>query len=223
MCNEIGVRPDLLEVVKAELGAPWMEGAPFTPKISIRPSDETPAVRLIDGQRVASNYMWGFLPPNAPSRKFISEYFTFNARDDKIATGRLYGKPFREARCLVTVSLWYETAKPPGEKKGTRCTVQPAKGGIFVFGGMWGPWVDPETEEHHDTATIITTTPNATIADLPHHRMPALLPRDAWADWLNPKTSVADLQDLLRAAPDEWLEVMVGRPKPSGVGEQTSG
>lgn len=213
MCNEFGLRPDASTTVEAELGAPWKEGAPLTPKISLWPTDDVIAVRQVGGGRVASNYLWGFLPPSAPDRGFIRQWSTFNARDDKLATGRLYGKAFREARCLVPVSLWYETARPPGAKKGLRCTIQPTTEKIFVFAGLWSPWKDPANGQHHDTVVIVTTEPNATIAELPHPRMPAVLPKDAWGAWLDPATSVPDLQAMLQPAPDEWMEAIAGRPK----------
>lgn len=198
--------------MEAILEVAWEPAMPFPAGGDIRPTQNVPAVRLKEGARIASPHLWGFLPPNAPSRKFVSDYFTFNARADKIATSRLYGKPFREARCLVAVSVWYEWPKPPGAKKGIPCTIEPAQEKIFTFGGVWGPWTDPVNGEAHDTATIITTDPNQTIADLPHHRMPVILPPSAWAEWLNPETPVGILQDMLHPTPDEWLDVAVGGP-----------
>jgi putative SOS response-associated peptidase YedK len=183
------------------------------PDPNLAPTNAIPGVRLEDGVRIASSYLWGFLPPNAPSRAFISEYFSFNARADKIATGRLYSKPFRNARCLIAVSAWYEWPKAPGAKKGTPCTIVPTTEGMFVFAGLWGPWQDPETGVHHDTATVITTEPNELIADLPHHRMPAVLPSSEWEGWLNPASSAASLQEILRPCPSEWLEVLTAGPQ----------
>ncbi len=172
----------------------------------------------MDGVRVAASYLWGFLPPNAPSRAFISQYFTFNARDDKIATGRLYAKPFKTQRCLIVVNAWFEWPKSPGAKKGTPCTIVPTTGDLFVFAGLWGPWQDPETGIHHDTATVITTGRNELIVDLPHHRMPAILPESDWANWLNPASSAASLQEMLRPCPSEWLKAIAAGPPDYSIG-----
>ena len=200
------------QVIKGTLEALWEEEEEFTPNNNIRPTALIPAVRLTDKGRIAGNFIWGFMPPNAPSKKFISEWSTFNARDDKIAKSKLYSRPFRESRSLVALSVWYEWPKQPGEKKGIPCTVKPAQAEIFVFGGVWGPWKDPETQVKHHTTTLITTNPNAVIADLPHHRMPAILPPAAWEEWLHPDTPVSVLQDMLHPTPDEWLEIMSGGP-----------
>jgi putative SOS response-associated peptidase YedK len=170
----------------------------------------------VNGARVAASYIWGFLPPNAPSRAFINEYTTFNARADRIATGKLYSKPFRSQRCLIAVNAWFEWPKLPGAKKGTPgtpCTITPTTGDLFVFAGLWGPWTDPETGIHHDTATVVTTEPNELIAELPHHRMPAILAPSEWATWLDPAAPAADLQALLRPAPSELMEAQAAGPK----------
>ena len=83
---------------------------------------------------------------------------------------------------------------------------------MFVFAGLWGPWKDPETKVAYDTVTVITTEPNETIKDLPHHRMPVILPPSAREEWLNPDTPMGVLQDMLHPTPNEWLEIVVGGP-----------
>ncbi|MBS1766901.1 MAG: SOS response-associated peptidase [Acidobacteria bacterium] len=212
MCGAGGTKKGLDQVIKRTLEAPWDEGQVFVANNNIRPTARIPAVRLTADGRIAGNHIWGFLPPNAPDKRFISEWSTFNARDDRIAKSKLYSQPFRERRSLVVLSVWYEWPKQPGEKKGTACRVKPAQGECFVFAGVWGPWKDPDTQAACDTTTLITTEPNAVIADLPHHRMPAILPPSAWDAWLHPDTPVSVLQDMLHPSPDEWLEIVPGGP-----------
>lgn len=213
MCGRVGVKKGIEGLVLEHLGAAGATEDWAVPNPNVSPSNAIPGVRMVDGTRVANSYVWGFLPPNAPSRAFISEYFTFNARADKIATGRLYSMPFKNQRCLIAVNRWYEWPKAPGAKKGTPCTITPTTGDLFVFAGLWGPWTDPETGIGHDTATVITTEPNGLIAELPHHRMPAILAPSEWSAWLDPATPVADLQTLLRPAPSEWMEARAAGPK----------
>ncbi len=71
----------------------------------------------------------------------------------------------------------------------------------------------PETGSTYDTATVITTEPNGLVADLPHHRMPAILPASDWATWLDPASPVETLQAVLRPCPSDWLEARVGGPQ----------
>lgn len=216
MCGRVGVKKGIEGLVLERLGAAGATEDWAVPNANVSPTNAIPGVRLVEGTRMAGNYLWGFLPPNAPSRAFVNQYTTFNARADRLASGRLYAKPFITHRCLITVSAWFEWPKPPGAKKstpGTPCTITPTTGDLFVFAGIWGPWTDPETGIRHDTATVITTEPNKLIAELPHHRMPAILGPSEWGTWLDPTTTPEALQAILRPCPSEFLEARQAGPK----------
>lgn len=212
MCGRVGVKKGIEGLVLEHLGAAGATEDWAVPNANVSPTNAVPGVRLVDGARVAASYLWGFLPPNAPSRAFISQYFTFNARDDKIATSRLYAKPFKTQRCLIAVNAWFEWPKIGGAKRGTPCTITPTNGDLFVFAGLWGPWTDPETGTGYDTATVITTEANELIAELPHHRMPAILAPSDWAAWLDPASEEAGLQALLKPSPSGWIEANAKGP-----------
>lgn len=213
MCGRVGVKKGIEGMVLEHLEAAGAEGGWARPSSNVSPTDPIPGVRMVDGVRVAASYMWGFLPPNAPTKAFISQYTTFNARAETVATGRLYSKPFKSQRCLIAVNAWFEWPKQPGSKTGTPWTILPGTGELFVFAGLWGPWKAPQTGESLDTATVITVEPNELIAELPHHRMPAILAPSDWSTWLDPKASAEDLHALLRTTPSEWLEARLAGPK----------
>lgn len=213
MCGRVAVKKGLEGLVLEHLGAMadiegWAMANP-----NIAPTNAIPGVRIKDGRRVATSYLWGFLPPNAPSRAFVSRYFSFNARADKLPTSRLYAKPFQNQRCLITVSAWFEWPKAPGAKKGTPCTILPTEGDMLVFAGLWGAWLDPATRIVHETATVITVEPNETIAELPHHRMPAVLAQGDHGKWLDPATPPEGLHELLRPCPNDMIRVAPGGPQ----------
>lgn len=212
MCGRVAVKKGLDGLVLEHLGAEAATSDWAEPNPNLAPTDTIPGVRLREGGRIASRYLWGFLPPNAPGRAFISQYFTFNARADKLATGRLYASAFRNQRCLIPVSAWFEWPKAPGSKKGTACTILPTDRKMLVLAGLWGAWRDPATGVIHDTATVITVEPNGLIAERPHHRMPAILSKEAWATWLDPAAPQESLQALLGPCPEEWLEARSGGP-----------
>ena len=59
---------------------------------------------------------------------------------------------------------------------------------------------------------------NAKLAAM-HHRMPVVLPRDAWPAWLGEaEADEAELRGLLRPCPPEWLAVW---PVPTQVNKVT--
>ena len=212
MCGRVAVKKGLEGLVLEYLDASADSDGWAQANQNIAPTNAIPGVRLKDGLRIASSFLWGFLPPNAQNRSFVSEYFTFNARSDKLTGSRLYAKPFQHQRCLITVSAWYEWPKAPGAKKGIPCTILPTDGELLVFAGLWGAWQDPATRIFHDTATVITVEPNDLIAGLPHHRMPAILSPSDWATWLAPESDRSSLQGILRPSPSESLNAIAGGP-----------
>ena len=59
---------------------------------------------------------------------------------------------------------------------------------------------------------MITCEPNPVVARF-HDRMPAMLARDAEAEWLDPKTPVERLKELLRPYPSELLDARSVSPR----------
>jgi putative SOS response-associated peptidase YedK len=55
------------------------------------------------------------------------------------------------------------------------------------------------------TCAVLTVPANDTVRPL-HDRMPAILPREHYADWLNPKAPADAVFALLRPAADGFLE-----------------
>jgi putative SOS response-associated peptidase YedK len=75
--------------------------------------------------------------------------------------------------------------------------------GLFAFAGLWTPSAGPGLPP---TCTIITTTPNALLAEI-HDRMPAILERTDEDRWLDPRlTDTAELLACLRPLPAERME-----------------
>ena len=66
---------------------------------------------------------------------------------------------------------------------------------VFALAGLWDTWTDPEGERL-DSYTIITTSANEFMERL-HHRMPVILSEDTEEVWLDPKTSISTLVDLM--------------------------
>lgn len=94
------------------------------------------------------------------------------------------------------------------------------EGGVFAFAGLWESWRPPVSGaggQHSDataegdpadviyTCTIITTEANDTLRPI-HHRMPVILPPEAYDLWLDRDIDDAEaLLPLLRPRPDDEL------------------
>ncbi len=79
-------------------------------------------------------------------------------------------------------------------------------GGPIAFAGLWETWIGPNGEEM-ETAAIVTTQANATMAAV-HHRAPVIVPPeqfDFWLDCRNVDETMA--AELLAPAPEDSMEV----------------
>ncbi|MCC6513757.1 MAG: SOS response-associated peptidase family protein [Geothrix sp.] len=113
MCGRVGFRV-LKKIFTERFGAGRIDLDAIFPKANVVPTDLVAGVRMDAGQRVASPYLWGFLPPNAPDLSFISKYKAFNAAAETLLERKLWPNPFKTRRCLVVVSAWFEWPKIPG-------------------------------------------------------------------------------------------------------------
>ncbi len=83
-----------------------------------------------------------------------------------------------------------------GKTKTSFCFTM-ADDSIFAFAGLWETWKNP-AGQLVETCVIITTTPNALLADI-HDRMPVILPDDVYDLWLDPGFQKTDsVCDLLK-------------------------
>ena len=88
----------------------------------------------------------------------------------------------------------------------------------MTFAGIWEGWKDPDGNWLR-TYSIITTEANDKQRPL-HHRMPVILPREAWGVWLGEDPAdVPDLLGLLRPCPPEWLACWPVSKRVNKVGE----
>lgn len=151
-------------------------------------------------------FHWGLIPSWAKDRKIASRMI--NARSETLADKPAFKGLFKKKRLLVPMDGFYEwqpgSADGPLTAKG-----KPAKQPIFIHrsdgeplavAGLWSTWKDPQAEEDAGdsqrwlhSATVVTTAANDTMASV-HDRMPVLVPRSRWAEWLDPTND--DIESL---------------------------
>jgi putative SOS response-associated peptidase YedK len=155
------------------------------------------------GQRHLDALRWGLVPRWAKDAKDGARLM--NARADTLAQKPSFRDAFAKRRCLVAMDGFYEWRKD--EAGGRQAfAVALASGAPMAVAGLWEGWKSPEGEWLR-TFTVITTDANPKQA-LVHHRMPALLPREAWEAWLGAAPAAAEsLLALLRPCPAEWLAI----------------
>jgi putative SOS response-associated peptidase YedK len=189
---------DLAEIFEAEALVDEPGG-----HYNIAPTDEAIVVVERDDRRALKAYRWGLIPHWAPDARIAAR--TFNARAESIASMPAFRESFRQKRCLVPVDAFYEWKRQDGVRQPYR--IFRADGRPLALAGLWAGWKNPDTGEVRRTFTIVTTTPNAVVAEL-HNRMPVIVPEDAWGRWLDPRPSEpGELRALLEPSDEVALEI----------------
>ncbi len=185
--------------LRAEFGYP--EQPNFPPRYNIAPTQPIAVVRLMNGQRQLLLMRWGLLPSWVKDPKQVS--LLFNARGESINEKPSFRAAMRYRRCLIPADGFYEW-RAAGKTKQPFVVRRKDKA-PFAFAGLWETWSGPNGEEL-DTATIVTTHANDTLAPI-HERMPVIVPEHAFDLWLNTIATDAETATALIApAPDDMLE-----------------
>lgn len=114
-----------------------------------------------------------------------------NARADKL-DNFMWRFSFQERRCLIPVTAFAEAEGEKGAKTRTWFTLPDEE--VFAVAGLWR-----DTPEWGPAYTMVMTEACIHVADV-HDRMPVILKRSDWGDWLDGAPDAAGL--LCRPYPD---------------------
>lgn len=165
------------------------EGDEFLARYNIPPGTDIAVIRQSpEGQRVLHSLRWGLIPhwskdPGIGAR-------LNNARGESVGEKPAFRSAFRQRRCLIPASGFYEwktegKAKQPYYFSSTR-------GELLAMGGLWESWRASDGSLVRSTC-IITTAANELMAPI-HDRMPVLIAAEDWSRWLSaPADEVAEL------------------------------
>lgn len=168
-----------------------------TPRYNIAPMQQVMAV-IHDGKKNRLGQLqWGLIPSWAKDDKGASKMI--NARAETLMTRPSFKKLIYRKRCIIPADGFYEWKRKAGEKQPMRIVLKNRE--IFSLAALYDTWVNPAGKKI-STCTIITTKPNALMADI-HHRMPVILAKkdeSAWLDRTN--QNIEQLLSLLQPFPD---------------------
>ena len=158
-----------------------------------------------EGHRELRAVRWGLVPSWAKDASVGNRML--NARVESLTEKPAFRRAARSRRCLVPADGWYEWAKKldgPGKQP---YYMTPRDGSVLAFGGLWEVW--GEGEDRLYTCTVITEPAVGALTEI-HDRMPLVLPRERWADWLDPARE--DVAELAAPTPPELVEGLELRP-----------
>jgi putative SOS response-associated peptidase YedK len=187
-------------------------GGELPPRWNMAPTDETYAVAERHHRRLLTTFRWGLIPHWADDDKDAAR--RINARAETLADKPAFRDAFAKTRCIIPADGFYEWETGDGGRKIAHYITR-RDGDVLAFAGLYARWnpgehgpprlFDDPDEPPVRSCTIVTTTANATLAEL-HDRMPVVLPESAWAEWLDRDNhDVVALQRLLQPAPDDVL------------------
>ena len=180
----------------------YLEQPNFPPRYNVAPTQPVPIVRLVDGQRHFVLVRWGLIPSWVKDPKGFT--LLINARGESVNEKPAFRNAMKRRRCLFPADGFYEWRAEGSRKRPF--FAHPTTPGPIAFAGLWETWTGPNGEEM-ETAAIITTDANRTLATV-HHRAPVIVPPaafDLWLDCANvdAKTAAA----LIATAPEGSMAV----------------
>lgn len=150
---------------------------------------------------------WGLVPSWAKDPSIGNRMI--NARMETVADKPAYKRAFAARRCLLPADgyfEWYPTSRTTKAGKPVKQPffIRPADGGVLAMAGLYEIWRDPgraedDPERFRWTCTVITTDAEDSLG-LIHDRMPLMVERDRWSQWLDPRVG-GELSLLVPAAP----------------------
>lgn len=202
MCGRYTLKEDLKELEG------YFEGSAadfeYRPNYNVAPTHEMPIVfqDTESNNRQVQSFRWGLLPFWATEKKV--SYSMINARGESVDTKKSFKTYFKSQRCLIPASGFYEWKGKKGNK--TPFYIQPTEEPLFAFAGIYSLWKEPSSDKIIPNFSIITTEANKPMKEL-HHRMPAMLFKEEWQQWLAPQNEdTNELKELIRPYLDDGIE-----------------
>lgn len=201
MCGRITLVSSATELVAAfELDA--AQALPvFEPRYNIAPSQDVLAVRIDrEGRRVLTQERWGLVPHWAKDPAIGNRMI--NARSESAAEKPAFREALKFRRCIVPADGFYEWSGARSER--TPYLFRRDDRQLLGLAGLYERWLG-EGGEVVDSCTILTTEANDVMRPF-HDRMPVILPREAYGQWLSlEEDDPSRIAPLLRPCPNEWL------------------
>lgn len=148
-----------------------------------RPSDVVPVVAPDrEGARAVFPMRWGF--------RMQSGSLLVNARSETAAVKPTFRDPWKQRRCAVPASWYFEWEHfpvPGGKTRtGDKFAIHPAGGPVTWLCGLY------RIENGLPVFAVLTREPSEAVRAI-HNRMPLILPQDMIDDWISPGQRAEDM------------------------------
>ncbi len=186
----------------------FVEQPNFPPRYNVAPTQPIPIVSASAHTRGRERHFllvrWGFLPGFVKDPKEFP--LIINARAETLASKPSFRAAMKRRRCLVIADGFYEWRKVSERGPKQPLLIRRVDRQPMGFAGLYETYSDPSGGEI-DTACIVTTAANRLMSRV-HDRMPAMIERDAFSEWLDgDEVEPARAMALIVPAPENVLEL----------------
>jgi putative SOS response-associated peptidase YedK len=168
-------------------------------RYKICPTTMINAVRLVAGERIFAPMRWGLIPAWWLMGTEPTDRLTFNAPIETIVTAAFFRSAFKQKRCLIPASGYYEWQETLHGRLPYYFTRR--KGSVMTIAGLWDEWRNPDTNELIRSCTMIIGEPSKFVAKV-HNRMPVILEPTQFESWLSGEAGL----ELLKPAGEKALK-----------------
>jgi putative SOS response-associated peptidase YedK len=182
----------------------FFEGEPSPARYNIAPTQPVGVVRSAGGERRFSFMRWGLVP------SWVADPSTYtlliNARAESLLERPAFRDAFRERRCLLPASGFYEWG-PSRSRDRQPYWMRPRSGELVAFAGIYETWTGPDGKAI-DSVCIVTVPANMETRPI-HDRMPAIIAPEDYDAWLASGELPSDVWErLLKSPPDRTFDAI---------------
>jgi len=178
----------------------------YTESYNTAPSQQAFTVSISDEKRMLKPMKWGLVPSwTKPDRTGSG---LINARFDTITDKPSFRNSYKNTRCIVPVSGFFEWQKDGKHKIPFFISCGRDYDGDFIpmfLCGIYDNWISPDGGEI-ETFSIITTEASAGMK-LIHERMPLILDRENLMLWLGDDYNHLQHRDIINSFNAEILNI----------------
>ena len=188
MCGRFNIIDDpFTQLVMEIAGISYSEGTRY----NIAPTEQIPVLVNSGGEEWLLHDMRWWLVP-AWAKEPSTKYSMFNARSETLSKSSAFRGPFKNQRCIIPVSGYYEWKKEGGVK--VPYYIEPKAESGFAFAGLWDRW--EKGGEVIESCTIVTAAAPESMSGI-HHRIPVHLTHEQIKLWVSTESTSSDLKELL--------------------------
>ncbi|MCP4969413.1 MAG: SOS response-associated peptidase [Arcobacter sp.] len=163
---------------------------------NISPTLPIPAL-LNNGNYIYTHF--GYLPSWSKNKKNMN----INARSESIFEKITFRDSFKFRRCIIPINGFYEWTLNDKDKIPYFISSKINK--YMALAGIWDEWFDIELNMNIVTVAILTCDANEKLSKI-HHRMPVILEKNNFKNWLY-NLDIQAVNKLFKIYPNERIKL----------------